>query len=486
MNEFNPVFGSARSGGSYFPVTDHMVFDSRIPDEFPQITLQTSTPEDLHRYIAIIEEFAHRFQFCLTQVGLLYRLSCLSQSMKIFEILRLLGENKAERLPIPWVQSNPQHEAFCELIADLRALEIMKQLLLGQRINGDVNNAMSRTKAILEQTTPLWLGDLEPWDLRSYYDANGLPKQFHSTREIFESHASAFAFQLLKRVSPRKMHASFREYIEKHRIGLYKSLEEIAKACEQPVHLDLDSILRLSDFALNGKFINIICIPPPHQYIDNELPYARYNAAINKLEQTREVARIVMNKTGLGIKFSTIELIETVIGVMGDIRTPITGLEITPEFEKGRQGCMNDQIKAALAWSIERYKLPGITSPEILTIGEITSSVIRFLNGIKSIPVDGKLFDPTPERLTTLCRICNYPVILYRDALEIFLCEPERDAQQIAAYGASRFRVAVCTHTLLTGDSSLLDQKSDELTKIGLPDIFAFLNVFGVSKEQII
>jgi len=479
MNESSPVLGDSSWGGCYFPATDHMEFRTRLPDEFPFIEFQVSTVEEIHRLAVIIEEFIHRFQFHLTQLGLLYRLTCLAQSMKVFEIFRLLGTKASERLPVPWIQSSPRDENLRQLIDDLQALENMKQLLFGGFLRSDPHHAMLRTKAILEATTPLKFGNFSVWNLDKYYDPAGRPKPFRSTRAILESHASAYAFRLLERAAPAEMQRLIRDCIKTTRVGLYNSIEEIAKVCgEQP---DLDVILRLGDYALDGKLIDMVGIAPPDDYIDNVLPYTRYVVAFNRLKEMREVGRKYGYK-----ELSMIQFVEAVIDVSGDLRPSLLGPEMTPEMEKGRQVCMDDQIKAVFAWLLERKQAPGLKPSEILTITEIANSVIHYLNGVKATPVDGKKFDATPERLAILCRVCDYPIVLYGPALEVFLCWPDWNAQQICTYGALCYQSAVYTQTLVCGDCKSLKRKSDSLAKIGLPDFTAFVEPFGVSLDQII
>ena len=96
------ALNAAGDGGVYLPPTSSMRFAAPIPDEFPFLEFAELSSQDIAPVAAVLEEFAHRFQFETTHFGCLYRLASLIQTRKCLSLLHWLADDASRRLPIPW------------------------------------------------------------------------------------------------------------------------------------------------------------------------------------------------------------------------------------------------------------------------------------------------------------------------------------------------------------------------------------------------
>src|SRR5690348_1285874 len=211
--------------GSYYTRTDHFRFNKRIPDEFPFISYEVREPGDLASLAVLVEEFFHRCQLAATPFGLVLRAAALVQVRQMLNILSRLAADHSLRLPTPWfdLTAAPDDEQLAESLRIINALEVLQRFLLGiplGRPTSDLRAAVERSREALSCQTPLSFGTFQSWSAHEViYRPDGSPVQSRTTRAIMESHASAYAIELLRSCSPRAATTWFEDHIRRNRVG---------------------------------------------------------------------------------------------------------------------------------------------------------------------------------------------------------------------------------------------------------------------------
>lgn len=221
--------------GHYRPFTDHLRFNQCIPDGFPFIDYEVRVPEDLASLAVLVEEFLHRCQWAATPFGLVFRASVLVQTRQMLTILRALAADRSLRLPAPWFTATETGNADVDRpLRVLVSLELLQRLLLGVplgRPSAELRPAIQVGREALERLSPLAFGTFESWNAEDVvYRSDGSTALNRSTREIMESHASAYAVELLRACSPGVDQTWFEQHTERNRVGFYAALDELTKS----------------------------------------------------------------------------------------------------------------------------------------------------------------------------------------------------------------------------------------------------------------
>ncbi len=475
-------------GGRYFPTSNSMAFAQRIPDEFPYVDLSTMQESDIGPTASVIEEFAHRFQFHATHFGYLYRLSSLLQSSLVLEILAWLGKNPASQLPLPWVDADSDDPWVRERLSDLHALEDFKRVLFGLSLrNVDAVNSfhstLQRVKDLIQTRTPIDLQHFSTFGgINELYTASGQVKLQISTRAIVESHASAFAFEVIRRNAPAKLNDAIESYIKKNRRGLYSTIEKIADSIGLPMTMDLDAVLRLGDYALDGKIVDVPTIPPPSDYIESAFPYQRYEHVMGRLESINDTAKKAGHRD-LGIH----KLVEIAIHLYGDDRGMGMQLGVDAAMAlEGRSIQLATESDKQYSW-LENAENDNPLSPaETLVRREIVTASQQFMQANLSFAPDARRFDPTMAGLATICRLADLPSIEYPEYAEIFLCEQQETPDQAyLAWRISIHGIVTVTNMLMRCELNDLVKESDRLATLHAPGLMQLEQGLNFSASQL-
>jgi hypothetical protein len=429
--------------GRYEAATDHLAFSARIPDAFPRMAFRAKSIAQAHYLAVVIEEWVHRCQFALTPVGLTYRLCCLAQSRIVMRLVDRLRAQPGLRIAMPWLSASSDDDEVAGALDGLRVLESTKRVLLGEEIEGRVHEA----PRVLEALIPLratWSGVWQQDD----YQVFGAPKPHLTTRAILESHASAMAFAILEREAPRRLRRALQDYVRTNRIGLYRSLEDIVEDAAHPEPLDLDAVLRLATFALDGATFQIPGIPPAPDYLSSALPYARYRRVLDTLPDVDASAE------RLGHALNAAERVEFAARMTG----ASGGLAVIGQLQSDEQiradwAVFGPRLMHSIAaWGEQTGEGPPDTHCgrlERAVINEIVRTIQRYVLGVIEAPQDAALFTPTADRLARLCEICDHPTIIYPDGREIFFAVPSSAVEAQGNYETLRFHCAGTTDAIL-------------------------------------
>jgi hypothetical protein len=410
--------------GQYSPRTDHLSFSHRIPDEFPYIDFAVGNEALAPPLASLVDEFVHRAQWTLTAAGMVYRVGCHVQVLHTLEILRLLADDPSMRVPAPWLSGDlPADPEPAQHLGVIRAVEATQRYLLGQPLSAPLNDlpdALAVTRVALSEAAPLSFGTFGTFGSDRLYYSDGRPVRRASTQNILESHASTFAIELLRGCSDERAAPWLNRYVADYHQGVYLTLQELA--AEAHGEIDTHALLRLADWALSCPLTHIYGVPPPPDYLESAVPYARYALAFKRFPSLTETF------TRLGVENpSTGDLVEAVIAAYGDIRPGF--VDVPPD--RSREIAV--ELNGVEGWRVDRLaRFQGddiLTSFGKLVTAAIIENVQRYLLGLSEIPRDGMSFQPTPERLARMCALSDFPVISYPDGLEVFLCEPTEDPE---------------------------------------------------------
>jgi hypothetical protein len=334
----------------------------------------------------------------------------------------------------------------------LRHLESAKGVIMGTTPEGDLAQAAQ----VLNELIPFEAPWTAAWQ-QDYYALAGVPQPHLTTRGILESHASAMAFAILESSAPRRTRSIMQNYIQTNRKALYRSLEDLIEDAAVPEPLDLAAILRLASFALGGSLLNIPGIPPPPDYLSSALPYVRYKRVLDKLPEIDDAAGHLQRSLNQPEK---VEFASRMAGSMGSLALG-GGLKSDGDLRKDWSVFGPNLIRSIAQWGYEAKvglpdshagRLEGGAVDEIVRVGS------RFIQGVMLAPLDIALFEPTNERLATLCKICDYPTIEYPEHREIFFAVPSYDAEDIGNYENLRYHCAGGTNALLRSNDWCLDE----------------------------
>jgi hypothetical protein len=481
------ALNAADNGGRYHPGSDSMAFAQAIPDEFPYLDFTTMEPSDIGFMASLLEEFAHRLQFQITHFGFLYRLASLIQVSKVLEVLAWLGESPNRRLPLPWKKVTAVDPRLTELIADLHTLEDFRRVLFGLPLEdggsvGRFADALYRVKELVHEHTPITLQHFSTFGgLEEFYDPNGSVKVRKTTRAIVESHASAFAFETLRRLSPDNLDDDIGAFIKQNRRGLYRTVEDLAESVDLPVTLNLQGVLRLGDFALDGKLVDLPTIPPPEDYVESALPYSRYRGAMHRFEGLGEAAK----RVGHG-RLEMDQLIEAFIHMAGDDRGVGAQLGLDHADALNGRAIQLQKERAGLThWLEHAQAAKPLSDFDTFIRREIAWSSQRFLQGNLSLAPDARRFDPTFNGLVTLCQLADLPTVVYPDALEIFRCEPQEIEMPFVAWRLCVHGVTTLAGMFMRSQADAVMEASMHLEALQAPGLSELANAFGFSVAQL-
>jgi hypothetical protein len=445
--------------GSYQPRTDHLRFSAPIPDAFPFISFAAEHPQRVAPLAVLVEEWMHRCQMAATPLGLLYRSSCLAQMRLGLGLLRVLAADPALRLPPPWLSDGiPEDETLRDGIRQLRALEGLQRFLLGVALGlpvSQLNTALSSARQALEALTPLRFGTFQLWDVNRLYRDDGTPLMQRATRGILESHASAYAAELILACSQRKARGWVVDHVRRNRIGLYRALEEIAEAAHaDAAQLSTHHVLTLADWALAGHFTDIVGFPPPVDYIEGALPYTRYETALRDVERFGDAADAIASTDPdharlLATPDDRTDLaVRTAVNARGQA-SALLGLE-----PMSHRPMMETLIREALSW--EEEQLARLASEDPLShldrtvVNGVAYASIRYFKILAEFQTDSTIFTPQQDTFVLLARFCDWPVIEYEDELQVFLCDPMDDPGPIMGQQALLYQLATALRPYMT------------------------------------
>ena len=430
--------------GQYAPRTDHLSFNHRIPDAFPGIDFSVSNEALAPPMASLVDEFVHRAQWTLTATGMVYRVGCHVQVLHTLEVLRVLADDPLMRVPAPWLTGDlPADPALHQHIAVIRAIDVTQRYLLGQPLSSALLNnlprALALTRTALSEAAPLTFGTFDTWDFDRLYHSDGRPIRRASTQNILESHASTFAVELLRGCSHERATGWLNAYVADYHRGVYLTLQELAAEARHDV--DTRALLRLADWALSCPLTFVHGVPPPPDYLEAAVPYARY------AESFQRFPSLIRTFADLGEENpSALLLVEAVIASIGDIRPGIVNMP--PD----RSRDIAVELDSVDRWEADRMaRLDGagaLASFSKLVTGAIVETVQRYLLGLFETHRDAMSFEPTPERFARMCALSDFPVISYPDGLEVFLCRPTEDPQWQLKFRTTIFGLTVATRAL--------------------------------------
>lgn len=440
--------------GSYHPRTDHLRFNQRIPDEFPFIDYEVRSAADLAALTVLVEEFLHRCQWAATPFGLVFRAAALIQTQKTLTILRTLAADPSLCMPTPWFSMTASGPAEIEGSRRvLVGLEILQRLLLG--VPWDLptmgaHEAVDISRDTLELLTPLAFGTFRLWDTNAgIYGPDGSSVLNRTTRGIMESHASAYAIELLRSCSRGANAAWFAEHTKFNRIGLYTALEELTHAAgvTGPM-LGIRHILSLADVAIRTQFVEISGLPPAADFIDSMLCYSRYDLALRDVEYGASVLRkMAQEEPARWANLDEAAILDFAVHHAATVRGHASALFKLPEIPQAP--IMRNNIAAILQWRLEQIdRLDSDGETRMLeqnVIEALAYYPIMFFRVQAQMTTHSAIFEPTVERFVLLTRTCDCPVIEYDDALEAFLCNPYFDPQGVARQQITTFELAKAT-----------------------------------------
>ncbi|MFD0688655.1 hypothetical protein [Actinomadura fibrosa] len=479
--------------GSYHPRTDHLRFNQRIPDAFPFIDYEVGSAELVNDRAVLIEEFLHRCQWAATPFGLVFRQAALAQVRESIGILRHAAADPAIRLPTPWfdLAADPDPalpQAVRTGLTRLRAIETLQRFLLGIPLGcpaETIAEAVDISREALTESTPLRFGTFRSWPLsEGVYRANGTPIMHRSTRGIMESRASAYTAELLRACSPGSG-PLIDEHIRRNRVGLYRALEELASAADVPVPGLLPRhILDLADVALGVQVADIPGLPPPNDYVESMLPYARYALALKDVHGFAEAFELIADRTPEDVEgLSDQRRLDLIVRSAVQQRGQASHLLNLPVMS--RRGIMEQNIRAVWAWA-ERLR-PGIDSEgnvrviEEMTVDAMVYTGVRFFRIYAETDTDTVLFRPAVDTFVFLARFCDWPVVEYPNGeLEVFLCDPMDDPQPVVRQSITMYEVTRLLRRLLVEACGDLRSREWRLTLWQEP----LIDVFGVRSEQ--
>jgi hypothetical protein len=429
--------------GRYAPRTDHLSFTHRIPDDFPYIELSVTSAEMATPMASLLDEFVHRAQWSLTAVGMAYRIGCHVQVLHTLELLRLLASDPSLRVATPWLTADlPADPEAARHLTAIRAIESTQRYLLGQALGHPLDllpDALHIARAALADASPLTFGTFGTFGSQGLYDESGRPEKLSSTLNILESHASTFAVELLRGVSPKRAQRWLDEYVTANHVDVYRTIQELATAASSDA--DTYSLLRLSDWALACPLTHVYGVPPPPDYLESAVPYSRFFHGLRQLPARAEA----FHRLGVSAP-TTRQVVEAVISAYGDIRPAF--VNVPPDRRKEIDVALRDVDE----W--QRRQLSTCNGPDILTSFTrlitiaIAQTVQRYLAGLREIPRDAMMFEPTQERLARMCAICDFPVIVYPDGFEVFLCEPNDDPELELKFRTTVFGITAAARAL--------------------------------------
>jgi len=477
------ALSAADDGGVYLPPTSSMRFASPIPDEFPFLDFASLTTQDIAPLAALLEEFAHRFQFETMHFGCLYRLACLIQTQHCLSLLRWLAHDPSRQLPTPWMAVNETDPDPQSMLEDIRALELVKRLLFGLSIGGhlpDAYRGFERTKELVHAFTPLRLRYFGVWEgLADFYDESGVFKLEKTTRAILESHASAYAFALLREAAPAAIQPEIGAFIAINRRGLYATVEQMSQSAVQGEGIDLHAVLRLGDYAMDGALFDIPTVPPPGDYVASMLPYARYRLVLEDLPRVNAATK------RLGANFSLADAVETVVTMRSG------GLHADPDMlddatmRQGRLIQLKGEIVDLEAWLEREEEENPLEAYGLSVRREIARTCATMLRGSLPFHINSAKFAPNLDRLEELCMVCDLPLIEYPDGFELFRCY----AQDIdSTFMAWRMVVQGMVETaggLINDDIATIGARAEKLEPHSVPSIFALAQAYGFDTAQL-
>ena len=310
------------------------------------------------------------------------------------------------------------------------------------------------------------------------YDAGGHVVMTETTRAILESHASAFAFEILRRHAPAGLVPEIDEFIGRHRRGLYRTVETIAESLDEPVDFDLGAILRLGDFALDGKLFDIRTIVPPEDFVEQAMPYARYRRSIQEIPRVRDAMRRV-KRADLSLE----QQVEVLINVHGDDRGLLTLDE--KDVLKAQDIQFRAESRGVEEWLEDCEQSRPLSDAGTVIRREVARTSILFLQGVLSYAPDAKKFAPTLPALVKLCRLCDLPSIEYPTHFELFRCEPQDVDRHFIAFRMFVYSLATVTTLLLRAGPDRLRERSAELEARDLLGAAYLAETAGASLEQV-
>lgn len=476
--------------GSYHSYTDHLHFNRRIPDEFPFIDYAVRKPAEVAGLAFLIEEFFHRCQWAATPFGLVLRAACLVQARETIRILRRLAAEQALRLPTPWLEISqvPVDDALAASLRRVKALEVLRRYFLGIPLGrpGAGLNEADICKRALTESSPLSFGDFSSWPTEhDIYRADGSPILNRSTRGILESHASAYAVELLRSCSPRQATRWLDEHVQRKRIGLYKALEELTGAADISLPLlGIRHLLQLADLAINVPVADIYGFAPPPDYIESMLPYTRYTLALGDVADAADAMKLMMRQepgkyAGLDAATRIRLVVETALRIRGQASL-IWALAPT-----SRRPAMESNIAAAWQWDTYARSLldsvGDVRFLEEMLISALSYSSIRFFKINAEMSTASVLFEPTVDRFINLVRFCDWPVVDYDGHVQVFFCDPTPDPRPILDAQVAIYELLGIVRRLLTEHCRAFDGPSWSLSRSQEP----LMRLIGVRAAQL-
>lgn len=464
--------------GRYSPRTDHLVFNRHVPDEFPYIDLTVRDAEHASPLANLLDEFVHRAQWGLTAVGMVYRVGCHVQLLHALEVLQLLAADRTLRVSRPWLTGDlPTDAEAAAHVRAIRAVETTQRYLFGQPLpdrRETAVNAIPFARATLAELSPLQFGTFGIFDPSRLYDADGQPVESRSTQRILESHAATYAVEVLRRESGKRAGPWLDRYVAHRHTGVYRTLQDLAAAAEQPQSLDPFALLRLCDWALSCPLTHVYGVPPPPDYLEAAVPYARFAGGLDQLPTVRNA----MLRLNAQMTPTARDLVEGVIAAYGDIRPGF--IDVPPDRSREIDVALED----VESWRQQRMvALDGddiFTSFSRLATIAVSQAVQRYLLGLRELPRDGMAFQPTLDGLARMCARCDFPVVEYPDGLEVFLCEPSDQPELDVQFHSTLFGLTAAIRALLAPPSPA-DPARDHLPF----DVPELLEWCGVNSEQV-
>ncbi|MFF9042278.1 hypothetical protein ACF090_43250 [Streptomyces sp. NPDC014892] len=481
--------------GSYQPRTDHLRFNVRIPDEFPFIDYEVRRAEDLPGLAVIVEEFLHRCQWAATPFGLVYRTAALVQARLGLRLLCTLAADPSLRLPTPWTKVSVKDVAapLAEDLHTVNALETLIRFLFGAPLGRPLNElhaALDTAREALTHFSPLSFGTFQAWNPQDVvYRQDGTPITNRTTREVMESHASAFAVELLRSRSAAVAGPWFDEHTRRKRIGMYAALEELTNTArlslESLPHLGTRCLLQLADLAIGEQFANIPGLPPPADYVESMLPYVRYGTALKDVARSADALALLERQSpeehaGLDDALRLSVIMSEALTIRGQA-SPVFGIPVM-----SRRPVMLLNAAAARQWGVAEVSAlqtdGDVGLVEEALVGATAHAAIRFFMVQGEMQTDAVLFEPTVERFLLLTRLCDWPVVEYDDGLEVFLCDAMDDPGPVVIGQATVFEVSKAIHALLKQSCTVFD---GDAWRIGIHQR-SLTEVVGVRAGQLV
>jgi hypothetical protein len=475
--------------GSYHPWTDSLRFNRRIPDSFPFISYKVSRADQVSPLAVLVEEFLHRCQWAATPFGLVFRATCLVQAREAVHILRLLAEDPGLRLPTPWLEGpESANVEVARSMRTIRSLDVLQRFLLGlplgHRTTGLAGSVDDSREALI-RSSPLSLGTFRSWDAEEVaYRADGTPIHNRTTRAILESHASAFAVELIRSFSDGASRW-LDEHVSGNRVGLYRALEELAAVADSAVPaLGPRHILDLADISISVQLAEIYGFPPPPDYLDSMLPYVRYSTALSDVsEMARAFELIVKHEPEKAASVSDAQRVDLIVEGAARLRGQASLVFNLSRVSK--RPAMERNIAATWQWDGEEHGRLDSTGEvrvlESLLIDQLSYSSIRFFKIHAEMDTGSTIFEPTVERFVMLARACDWPVIEYDDGPVVFFCDPMQDPGPVARGQIALFELTRAVRALLTQPCAAFEDPYWRLTLWDAP----LIDLFGVRRDQL-